>query len=121
MDTASDWYYSDKGTRLGPFSGDKPIEFREAGKIGPRTLSWRTSFGTNWCHYADTELARTATSAEQPPPLPLAGINNTFAWMFVATPIVGAVGFALFQVENIDAELIFYGLSYFLLALLDKR
>jgi len=41
--------------------------------------------------------------------------------MFVATPIVGAVGFALFQVENIDAELIFYGLSYFLLALLDKR
>ncbi|MBS3764471.1 MAG: DUF4339 domain-containing protein [Planctomycetes bacterium] len=44
--TKEDWFVSRKGKRYGPYKTDRIRNMIEAGKLGPRSKVWNTSFGS---------------------------------------------------------------------------
>ena len=84
----SNWYYSRDGARVGPHTSDEMRDVALAGDIGDDTLCWQESFGSTWKPLSETELCPPrVVAASVPPPLPVAHIQNRYAWIYASVPL----------------------------------
>ena len=70
------WYYEEKGTRIGPVSKTKIAELIQANVINYDTQVWRNGF-QDWKKITETEL-QNLVNRMGPPPLTGNKVNNFF-------------------------------------------
>lgn len=56
--------------------------------LAPTALCWTQEFGPNWKPISETNLPWTESG---PPPLPPHAVDNRYAWLFAAVPLMGAI------------------------------
>jgi hypothetical protein len=79
----AEWFYADKGVRLGPFPDDEMRRLAQAGDIANETLCWCSQFGSEWKPFSDTVLhVPPPTDPGLPPPLPANQISDLYAWIY---------------------------------------
>lgn len=84
------WFYEQAGTRIGPLTKTRIEELVHNGTIQHDTLVW-PGHG-EWISANQSELVELlALGTGEPPPLPGQNVNNTFVWLVVAVPIIGAL------------------------------
>ncbi len=68
----ADWFYSNEGTRSGPYSDSEMRQFATGGRFNDATLCWTASFGESWKPVAETEFRGLAPAPMlRPPPVPV--------------------------------------------------
>lgn len=84
------WYYSDKGSRIGPLSLERMQELVREGLITQNTGVW--SGEGEWQPARHSALAGLfEKSVGVPPPLNAKDIDNRYIWLAVAIPIIGTI------------------------------
>lgn len=89
-ETSRRWFYEIKGRQTGPVTTDVIRELLHQGTVSHETLVWNETFGQSWKPIRDTDII--ISGKDTPPPLPATHVNNTFAWLLVLVPVVGAFG-----------------------------
>ncbi len=83
-----DWYYSEKGQRLGPKTVIEMIELIRKGILDAKTLVWSAGFN-DWQELSQTVLG-THLDRSGPPPLSGRAVNNSIVWTLAFAPIIGS-------------------------------
>jgi len=87
----ADWYYAAHGARVGPKSEDEMRRLVEGGIVPSTALCWTSEFGSDWKSISETNLDQSARTESGPPALPPQAVNNVYAWLFAAVPLIGAI------------------------------
>jgi hypothetical protein len=85
--TPSQWFYEEKGQRLGGIDESAMIALIKSGKLGHGSNVWKQGF-VNWMKLEDTPL-RPHLDQLSPPPLTGQQVNNTVVWVLAFGPILG--------------------------------
>lgn len=83
----SQWFYEEKGQRLGGVDESVMIAMIKSGKLGYGSSVWRQGL-SDWMKLEDTTL-RTHLDAVAPPPLTGQHVSNTLVWVLAFAPILG--------------------------------
>ncbi|NPA72304.1 MAG: DUF4339 domain-containing protein [Gammaproteobacteria bacterium] len=100
-DGSADWYYENRGQRVGPVKAKDISELVESGKLDADTLVW-TAGMHHWDNLRNTSLIN-HISKVSPPPLAPEAVNDTFAWLIATAPLWGLL------VEGFIGGLIYSG------------
>lgn len=87
----AEWYYTALGACVGPKTEEEMRRLIEVGKVPPTALCWTAEFGLNWKSVSETNLAQPVGPESGPPALPPRAVNNLYAWLFAAVPLIGAI------------------------------
>lgn len=116
----SNWYYAEKGEKLGPFDLEELKNLVTKGKISKDTKVWG-GMG-DWMPAYQTALSGMFSApSDTPPPLAGTDVYNLYVWLVVAIPIVGAIlELLLFDVLGAASALL-YLVPNVVLCVLDER
>lgn len=82
----SDWFYTSNGAKNGPVDTEALKTLFSEGSVTYETLVWRNGFGANWKKMGDVEEF---SDTNQPPPVPISAMNNTWIWTLALVPVLG--------------------------------
>lgn len=85
--TATQWFYEEKGLRIGGIDEPAMITLIEAGKLRHGSNVWKQGLA-DWVKLEDTHL-RVHLDQLSPPPLTGQYVNNTLVWVLVFAPLLG--------------------------------
>lgn len=85
--TAAQWFYEEKGQRLGGIDEPTMIALIMSGKLGYGSTVWKQGFA-EWMKLEDTSL-RVHLDKLSPPPLTGQFVNNTLVWVLAFAPMMG--------------------------------
>lgn len=116
----SNWYYAEKGEKLGPFNLEELKDLVKKGKVSNDTKVW-AGMG-DWVPAYQTALSGMFSApSDTPPPLTGAEVYNLYVWLVVAMPIVGALLELLFIDILGEASFLLYLVPNVVLCVLDER
>ncbi|MCD7046656.1 DUF4339 domain-containing protein [Pseudomonas sp. MAFF 311095] len=79
------WFYEDRGERVGPFAEQEIKNLIRANKIGRGTLVWYTGM-SKWMTIETSDLKQEFLAT--PPPLAGDRISDLWVWLIALTPII---------------------------------
>ena len=85
----SDWFYLDRGNKIGPVSSSDIATLFNADKIDRETHVWNATM-KEWKVITETEL-NTIFPSSQSPPIPPTQINNNLIWIVALLPVIAEV------------------------------
>ena len=81
------WFYECAGERHGPFQHQEIIDLIRKNKITSNNMLWHSK-SSDWMPVENTVFRSYLPDRNQPPALPKAKLNNTFAWLIALSPLV---------------------------------
>jgi hypothetical protein len=85
---ADEWFYVQNGAKAGPVTRSAMDEIIRSAKIDRSTIVWRSGM-SDWKPLGETELWTAVATSPMPPPIPVAQVSDTMAWIIVAVPLAG--------------------------------
>lgn len=85
--TADQWFYEEKGQRLGGIDESAMVILIQSGKLRHGSSVWKQGF-TDWAKLEDTPL-RIHLDRLSPPPLTGQHVSNTLVWVLAFAPMLG--------------------------------
>lgn len=82
-----EWYYVQKGNRVGPVSEQKIIKLFSDSIIFPEDLVWKNGF-ESWVELRNSGIV--LPKSDCPPPLEYSHISNMAIWIMIFVPIVSS-------------------------------
>lgn len=79
------WFYEDRGARIGPVVEAEIKALLRSRKIGHGTLVWHTGM-SDWVTVETSELKEELSS--RPPPLARDRVSELWVWLIAASPII---------------------------------
>lgn len=110
-----EYYFEEKGKRIGPVSNDFIVQALAEGKLDLDTLIWSGGFNSTWRKLSDCNF-----SSNLPPPLPKKSISKIYIWLLVVSPIIIGIILFLFDYSSIFSMFIYF-FTYSILILLDAN
>ena len=87
---AGNWYYAENGKQIGPVTFQDLKDLALGGKVNSETTVWDGE--GDWKPANKTALFELFSKpTDIPPPLTGSNVDNTYAWLVVAVPIIGAI------------------------------
>ena len=89
--SATDWYYSQEGKRIGPVNENSLKQLAGSGAINGKTLVWQSGM-PDWTIAHQTNLASLfASTQNEPPPLIGEAVDNNLVWVIALAPLISGI------------------------------